>query len=148
MCLFVKFIHETHATTSYFTLSIKFKNPYEQTNEPHKLSNEIDEFSEGESGYCFDSIAKLSIKMFRYRDMRASSYCKLPIPFCTSKSILNMQNDDNYCFLWCILAQLHEVDIHREWISHYEKQFHELNHGDIQIPMKIKHPSTFEELNN
>ena len=86
--------------------------------------------------------------MFKYHDIRASSYCKLPKSFCNSKSIVNIQNNDNYCFLWSILAHKYKVDSHRERVSHYENYFHELNQGDIQFPMKIKDIQTIEGLNN
>ena len=86
--------------------------------------------------------------MFRYYDIRASSYCKLPKSFCNSSTIVNIQNDDNYCFLWSILAHEHKVENHRERVSHYKKPFHEPNQGDIQFPMKIKVIPTFERLNN
>ena len=52
--------------------------------------------------------------MFRYHDIRASSFCKLLKSFCSSTSIVNIQNDDNYCFLWSILAHKHKVGKHRE----------------------------------
>ena len=51
-------------------------------------------------------------------------------------------------FLWSILAHKYKVNNHRERASHYKKQFHELNQGDIQFPMKIKDIPTFERLNN
>ena len=86
--------------------------------------------------------------MFKYHDIRASSYCILPKSFCNSKSIVNIQNNDNYCFQWSILAHKYKVDNHRERVSHYESHFHELNQGDIQFPMKIKDIPTFERLNN
>ena len=83
--------------------------------------------------------------MFRYYDIKASSYCKLPKPLSNSKSIVNTQNDDIYCFLWCILAHkyagladsvqnAHKIDNYRERVSQYEKYFHELKQGDIQFP--------------
>ena len=86
--------------------------------------------------------------MFRYHDIGASSYFKLPKPFCSSTSLLNIQNDNNYCFLWSILANKYKVDNHRERVSHYKKHFHELNQVDIQFPMKMKDMPTIERLNN
>ena len=86
--------------------------------------------------------------MFKYHDIRASSYCKLLKSFSNSKSIVNIQNNDNYCFIWSILAHKYKVDNHRERVSYYENHFHELNQGDFQFPMKIKDIPTFEGLNN
>ena len=144
----VKFNHATHDTTNYFTITNKFKNQYEEIREADELGHSLDEFEEGESCYIFDSIKKLTVKMFIYHDIRASSYCKLPKSFSNSKSIVNIQNNDNYCLLWSILAHKYKVDSHRERVSHYENHFHELNQGDIQFPMKIKDIPTFERLNN
>ena len=94
------------------------------------------------------ALNKLTVKMFRYHDIRASSYCKLPKSFCNSKSKVNIQNNDNYCFLWSILAHKYKVDDHRERVSHHTNHLHELNQGDIRFPMKIKDMATFERLNN
>ena len=144
----VKFNRATHGKTNYFTLTNKFKNQHEEVDEANELNHQLDEFEQGESGYIFDSIKKLTVKMFRYHDKRASSYCKLTKSFCISTSIINTQNDDNYCFLWSILAHKYKVDNHRERVSHYKKHFHELSQGDIQFPMKITDTPTFERLNN
>ena len=85
--------------------------------------------------------------MFRYHDKKASSYCNLPRSFCISTSIVNIQNDDNYCFLWSILAHKYKVVNDRERVSYFKKFFHELNQGDIHFPMKKKDLPTFERLN-
>ena len=96
----------------------RFKNHHEEVNEANEINHQIDEFEQGESGYLFDGIEKLTVKTFRYHDIRASSYCKLPKSFCNSSSIVNIQNDDNYRSLWSILAHKYKVDNHRERVSH------------------------------
>ena len=49
------------------------------------------------------------------------------------------------CF-WCFSAQLFEVNIHRERVSHCKIYYHELNQGDIQFLMEEKDIPTFEQL--
>ena len=148
-CEFVeKFNHAIHGSTNYFLLTNRFKNQHEEVNEANELKDLIDEFEQGESGFVSDGIKKLTVKMFRYHNIRASSYCKLPKSFSNSTSIVNIQNDDNHCFIWPILAHKYKVDNHRERVSHYKKHFQELNQGDIQFPMKIKDIPTFERLNS
>ena len=90
----IKLNHQTHGTTNYFTLSNKYKNQHWELKEANELCNQIDELEE-ESGYTLDSITKLTIKVFRYNDIKGSSYCKLSQPFWSSKSIVNTQNDQN-----------------------------------------------------
>ena len=84
---------------------IIFKNQYEKVNEAIDMSHQVDEFEQGQSGYIFDNIKKLTLKMLRYHAISASFYCILPRPFCSSKTFVDLKNDDNYCFLWSTLAQ-------------------------------------------
>ena len=48
----------THGTTTYFTFSNKYKNQFEEKDEVNEVNSQIDEFSEGESGYRFESITE------------------------------------------------------------------------------------------
>ena len=121
-----------------------FKNQHHEVIEANELNHQIDEFEQGESGYLFENIKKLTVKMFRYHDTRASSYCILSNSFCSSTSIVNIRNGDIYCFLWSILAHKYKVDTHRERVSHYEKDFHKFN----QFSMRLKDIPTYERLNN
>ena len=89
--LVVKFNHATPGNTNYFTLTNKFKNQHEEVNEANELNHQIDEFEQGESGYIFNIIKKLTVKMFRYHEKRASSCCKVPESFCSSTSIVNIE---------------------------------------------------------
>ena len=144
----VKLFHATHGNTNYFTLTNNFKNQHEEVDEANELKHQIDELQQGESGYILDSIKKLTVKMFKYQDIRASCFCKLPKSFCSSTSIVNIQNDDNCCFSGSILVQKYKVDNHREIVTHKKKRFHELNQSEIQFLTKIKDIPTFERLNN
>ena len=123
----VKFNHAKHGNTNYFTLTNKLKNQHEEVYEANELSHQIEEFEQGASGYIIGGIKNLTVKRFRYHDKRASSSCNLRKSFCNSSSIVNTQNDDNYCFLCPILAHKYKVDDHREKVSHYKKHFHEIH---------------------
>ena len=112
--LVINFFHATNGNTNYFTLTNKFENQHEEVNEANELCDQIDEFEQVESGYIYDNIQELTVKILRNHDIRASSYCKLPKSFSISTSIVNIQNDDNYFFLWSVLAHKYKVDNHRE----------------------------------
>ena len=128
------------------TITKTFEKQYEQLVEETESDSRIGEKEQGESGYSFENIIKITTTISRYHAIQARSYCKLLKPYCDSKSVVNIQNDDNCCFLWCILAHSHEVDRDRERVSHIEKYFTELNQSDLQIPMKLKHIPKFEKL--
>ena len=66
------------------------------------------------------------------------------------KACLNIQNDDENCFLYCVLASLHPVgeNNHPQRVNHYIPFMSELNLTNITMPMKIKDITRFENQNN
>ena len=64
-----------------------------------------DEQLEG-SGFQIQEIEEVILEIYKVNDIQASSYLELPEKYKNNKSIINIKNDDQYCFLWCILAHL------------------------------------------
>ena len=81
--------------------------------------------------------------------LQGSSYLKLPKGLDDKKAILNVQNGDEKCFLWSVLAALHPVNRkdqpHR--VQHYKCYEQELNVSGIEFHMKVKDISKFERQN-
>ena len=65
-----------------------------------------------------------------------------------NESIINIKNDDQYCFLWCILAHLRPVEDHENRTSSYSLHFNKLNLKGLEFPMKVKDIPKFEKFNN
>ena len=86
--------------------------------------------------------------MVQYDPLRASSYLPLPKHIKDKKATLNIKNLDNRCFLWCILAALHNVDKNGERPSKYHKYINNLNMTGIKYPVRIEDITRFETLNN
>ena len=82
--------------------------------------------------------------------MRASSYLPLPKELKAKRGCLNIQNNDEKCFLWSMLALLHPVQ-HRDYptrVLKYQEYEHELNMFGIKYPLDIKDIGKFEHQNN
>ena len=60
-----------------------------------------------ESGWIFDKINSMKISFYKTTELNGSSYVKIPL---RSNAILNIQNNDKYCFIWSILASLHPCE--------------------------------------
>ena len=54
-----------------------------------------------DSGWRFDKFNSMTVYFYKTGEMNGGSYVKIPL---RSNVILNFENDDNYCFLWSILA--------------------------------------------
>ena len=60
-----------------------------------------------ESGWIFQRVNSMTISFYNTGNMDGSSYVKIPL---RSSALLNIKNDDKYCFLWSILAKLHPCE--------------------------------------
>ena len=62
------------------------------------------EVEQGESGLIFQYIKEYQVNIVKNSKIRGSKYIPTPISIKGKQSILNIQNNDNYCFLYCIAA--------------------------------------------
>ena len=66
------------------------------------------------SGFTKQYISEIQIEMYKIKDIKASSYIELPEKYKNNKSIINIKNNDQYCFVWSILAHLFPEKIKTE----------------------------------
>ena len=77
--------------------------------------------------------------------MNGSNCIKNPL---RSNAILNIENNDKYCFIWSVLGSLHTSNIcHPIRVSNYEQYFDELNIQGLD-GYKCSDVQKFEKLNN
>ena len=80
------------------------------------LDNEIESRDMEGSGWNVQGIKHLKIYFHKTNSMNGMTYKKFPI---RTNAILNIQNNDTYCFLWSILANIHPVDKDPQRVSKY-----------------------------
>ena len=85
-----------------------------------------DEQIEG-SGFVLNCIVNVILEIYKVNDIQAFSWVELPEKCRNNKSIINIKNDDQFCFLWCILAYLYTVGEHKNRTSNYSMHFNKLN---------------------
>ena len=101
-----------------------------------------------DSGWRFDKISSMTIYFYQTVIMNGSNYVKIPL---RSNANLNVENNDEYCFLWSILASLHPCNTNQpNRVSNYKQHFNELNINvfDFSYGFKCTDVHKFNELNN
>ena len=106
-----------------------------------------DEHLEG-SDFVLNGIVNVILEIYKVNDIQATSWVELPEKYKNNKSIINIKNDDQFCFLWCILAHLFPVEDHKNRTSGYSMHTNKLILNGLEFPMKIKDIPKFENLNN
>ena len=105
------------------------------------------EYTEG-SGWEFVEIINLTLHVDKWDPLKASSYIDLPKELKNKNAIINMKNEDNKCFLWCVLRALNPTDNHPERIDKDLKSKEDtLNMEGIAYPVELKKIERFEKQN-
>ena len=71
-----------------------------------RILEKISIFQSKGSGWRFHSVIKLKLNTIRYNPLRGETWVPLPKELADKKAIINMKNEDNKCFLWCVLRAL------------------------------------------
>ena len=84
-----------------------------------------------------------------YKPLSGSTYCKLPKELSHPvKGLINIQNDDNKCFLWCHVRHLNYEGKDLWRISKEDKEISKnLNYNGIEFPISKKDYFTTEVMN-
>ena len=94
----------------------------------------------------------MDLRVATHDPTRAGSYLRLPNKIRESKSVLNIQNEDDLCALWSILAHLfpkYRANQRRQSKpDFYREHMDEINTGNIQFPLRIRDIGKLERLNN
>ena len=115
-----------------------------------QLYNRMENFEHEGSGWTINQIIKLEIKLATYSPISGSSYFELPKKLLDKKALLNIQNNDNFCFKWSVLAHLYPVprkdQPHR--VSHYSQYESSLDWSMMSFPTPLNDIKQFEKKNN
>ena len=113
-----------------------------------KIMESLAKFQREGSGWVVDSIEELVLHTVKHNPLSGSSYIELPKILEDKKAVINMKNEDNQCFKWCVTRALNPVKKNAERISKVLRmQADELNWEGLKFPMELKEISRFETLN-
>ena len=113
----------------------------------NSLMQKLDDEQLEESGFQFQEIGEDILEIYKNVDIQASSYIELPPKYKKNQSIINIKNEDQFCFLWSIIAYLYPVENNKTKTSSYSIYFLKLNLQGLEFPMKVKDIPKFERFN-
>ena len=100
------------------------------------------------SGWKFEKVIKLVLHTTRWDPINAGSYIDLPEALKNKKAIINMKNQDEECFKWCVLRALYPKDKNAERIDKdFKSKQDTLNMKGIRYPVNFRDIDRFESQN-
>ncbi|XP_026746584.1 uncharacterized protein LOC113507863, partial [Trichoplusia ni] len=152
--LFAYFLLPTLGEQQLKSFNTKYEIIYNNTDFDDTYLNVIEtfkrkftEFEHCQSGWSFVSINHLEININKYCPMRGGTYLELPDVIKNTKSCLNIHNNDEYCFLWCVVAALFPAKNNVCRVNSYPHFSTVLNTRGISFPPSHKDIKLFEKNN-
>ena len=135
---------ETYTAQSAFQIDEQLPLAY------YHLNKNCEEVEKQGTGWNLEKIIRIELHTAIYNPLAASSYIPLPDIVKKKKAVLNIQNEDDCCFVWCILAHLHPVDRrdHPYRVTKYQQYWNELDITDLKFPTPPEQVPKFEKKNN
>ena len=114
-----------------------------------EIEEEIQKVNEDEgSGWTYVRVISLVLHTTRWEPIYGSSYMPLDPYLANKKAIINMKNEDDKCFMWCVLRALYPKNDHPERIDKDLKSKQDIiNMKGICYPVSLKAIDHFEHLN-
>ena len=144
---------EVEYTTAHFVSLVEIilqgtnlDNLYQRMTD--KVLESLAAFQMRGSNWIFESIDVLELHTVKYEPLNGSSYIPLPKALSNKKAIINMKNDDDECFKWCVTRALNPVSRDGERITKIlRKQSEKLNWDGIKFPLELGKIDRFEKQN-
>ena len=119
----------------------------------NEMADEIEEeiqkvaTTEG-SGWALGTVISLVLHVTKWEPIYGSSYIPLDPYLANKKAINNMKNEDDKCFMWCVLRALYPKNDHPERIDKNLKSKQDnINMKGICYPVNFRAIDRFEDLN-
>ena len=110
-----------------------------------RILEEIAKCMSKDSDVRFHSVIKLELHTAEYVPLRGDTWISLPKELANKKAIINMKNEDNRCFLWCVLRALNPKEHNPERVD--KPKENTLNMEGIEYPVSLKDLNKFEKQN-
>lgn len=143
-------IKHFNTKTSVIDHNTNLKEWFEE-NVKEKILSKLESFQERDSGWALFEILHLKVNINYYRPINIgiSTFMRLPEFIKKTKSVINIQNNDQYCFLWSVVASLFPCDTNKNCIrtNSYPHFSQVLKYEGINFPISIKDIPKFEDQN-
>lgn len=118
------------------------------------IDEQIDEMKEGvetiltkKSGWNIVRFESIEVNLAKTLHLGGSSYIPIPLKLKGKQAVINIENNDEFCFKYSVLCAINKPKSHPERVSAYKDRMNELNWKDMSFPATTKDINTFEKNN-
>uniref|UniRef100_A0A6V7JU78 Uncharacterized protein n=1 Tax=Bracon brevicornis TaxID=1563983 RepID=A0A6V7JU78_9HYME len=109
----------------------------------------LEEFNEEGSGWSLGEIINLAVNINSYEPLKEglSTFESLPDSIKAKKAVVNISNNDVYCFLRSVTAALHPTNVNANQPSSYPHFRDILKYHGLKFLIELKDFPKFKDMN-
>ena len=111
------------------------------------MNNKLEDWTKRGSNWVLKEVLGIHVHIAAYRPLRGSSYLPLPEYIRKKKAVINVENADDKCFMWSLLAALHPAERNSQRVSKYAGYVSELKLDGVEFPVQLKDITKIEMMN-
>ncbi|XP_046737560.1 uncharacterized protein LOC124406251 [Diprion similis] len=106
-------------------------------NVTNRLLTKVEDFQEKDSGWSLLEIINLAVNINKYTPLQGGLYTYTPLPkhIRDKKAVVNISNNDSYCFLWSVTAALYPANNRNPNITSSYPHFSSVLRYDMETEM-------------
>ena len=113
-----------------------------------RIEEVLANFQQSGSNWVFQEIRRLEIHFANWQPLGGSTFIPLPAKLKNKKGVINIKNEDNQCFKWCVVRALNPVDQNSNRLTkELVQQSKSLNWNGLKFPVDLKQIKIFENNN-
>ena len=113
-----------------------------------RIGEVLANFQQSGSNWVFQKIIRLEIHFANWQPLGGSTFFPLPAKIKNKGALINLKNEDNQCFKWCVVRALNPVDKNPNRITkELIEQAKSLNCNGLKFPVDLKQIKIFENNN-
>ena len=113
-----------------------------------RIAEVLANFQQSGSNWVFQRVNQLEIHFANWKPISGSTFIPLPAKIKNKKAVINLKNEDNQCFKWCVVRALNPVDKNPNRITkELIEQAESLNWSGLKFPVDLKQIKIFEKNN-
>ena len=112
-----------------------------------RIEEVLANFQQSRSNWVFQRIIRLEIHFANWKPIRGATFIPLPAKLKNKKAVINIKNEDNQCFKWCIARALNPVDKNPNRLAkELIEQSKSFNWEGLKFPVDLKQIKIFEKI--
>ena len=111
------------------------------------LENKVEQWNMRGSNFNIERVSRFVLSVHPYRPLRGSTFVPTPEFLAKKHCLVNIQNNDEKCFVWSVLSALYPPTHHPHRLTNYIDYEHSLNVEGLNFPIQTKQIPLSEKLN-